>query len=98
MAADILRDFALDSEALSVLASFQARLVDEDIKQTKNTNRIFKDNTQDLRDRKSAWARRWRKIVRDGFDALDTDPKPQIWDGNPPGLTRLRTAAASYSV
>ena len=68
MAQDILRDFALDASALSVMASLQAQLIEKDLAQ-ESKNFI----------RKRAWYQKWLRLVTEGFEQMGATDKPVIW-------------------
>ena len=74
-----VRDFALDVQAASVLGSLQMELVDRDIAVT----RLQKNNK-----RRVHWEKEWVGVVRAGFQAMQTTPKPTLWGRNDPELLR----------
>ncbi|HQP37402.1 MAG TPA: hypothetical protein PLI95_19595 [Polyangiaceae bacterium] len=75
--ANVLKDFALDADGLSVLASLQLGLLEEDISNTKSSA-WFSDNTVELQKLKMSWRLRWRGMVQRGFDELQTKPTPAL--------------------
>jgi len=86
MKENVLRDFALNSEAASVLASLQDNLLNEDIRDTKSTS-WFGDNTEELRKKKENWYAQWHGLVWNGFQSSDAAEKPTIWYQNHPEFT-----------
>jgi hypothetical protein len=75
---EILREFALDAKATSILVSLQASLLEADIAATRNTE-WFGDNTAALKELKTRWRDQWMEKVTAGFHALPTKAKPAIW-------------------
>ncbi len=96
MSEDILHSFALDSRALSVLASLQALLVENDINETVSTA-WTSDNTSEIKELKGKWYGQWRHEVEAGFAKLTSVPRPALWphgSGALEGqLKRLRESA-----
>jgi hypothetical protein len=91
----IIRAFALDASALSVLASMQTMLIDADVKTSKSAAKSESPlshlkKTEATAERKAEWLVEWREIVQKGFDELPTvfaassaglspNKKPTIW-------------------
>src|SRR5262245_58731706 len=96
MTEDVLRDFALDSRSLSVLASLQSLLVENDIERTVSTA-WRGDNASELKDLKRRWHDLWRHEVETGFAKLTSVPRPTLWSAGSDDLggelRRLRESA-----
>jgi hypothetical protein len=94
----LIRAFALDASAVSVLASMQMMLISADVENAKVAAQSESPLSQLRRtgptaDRKAAWLLEWRETVQRGFDALPTvfsassaglsaNEKPTIWADN----------------
>jgi hypothetical protein len=75
---NVLRDFALDANGLSTLASLQLGLLEEDIAKTKS-KALLGDNRAELQNLKKRWCKSWKKMVQLGFNELPSDLKPVFW-------------------
>ncbi len=68
----VMRDFALDANATTVLASSQAGLVEADIRETPA------GGLRDQLGAKKEWYGRWRELWERRFEAFPSDARPRI--------------------